>query len=145
LLLTPSNSGSHILFWSDGFVTLRRREDFTIYFSFEAGIVQWYSAGLRAGVRVPAWAGNFSLHHRVHSGSGAHSAFIRWVPGAPSLGVKWPGPEADHSPPSSAEVKNVWSYTSPLHYVSMVWCSVKNSTATTLLYHTSCDTHFKIR
>jgi hypothetical protein len=30
---------------------------------------------------------------------------IQWVPGAPSLGVKWPGREADHSPPTSAEVK----------------------------------------
>jgi hypothetical protein len=30
---------------------------------------------------------------------------IQWVPGAISLGVKRPGREADHSPPSSAEVK----------------------------------------
>jgi hypothetical protein len=30
---------------------------------------------------------------------------IQWVQGAPSLGVKWPGREANHSPPSSAEVK----------------------------------------
>jgi hypothetical protein len=37
---------------------------------------------------------------------------IQRVPGALSLGVKRPGSEADHSPPSSAEVKNVWSYTS---------------------------------
>jgi hypothetical protein len=37
---------------------------------------------------------------------------IQWVPGAPSLGVKWPGREADHSPPSKAEVKNVRIYTS---------------------------------
>jgi hypothetical protein len=28
------------------------------------------------------------------------------------VGVKWPGRQADHSPPSSAEVKNAWSYTS---------------------------------
>jgi hypothetical protein len=31
---------------------------------------------------------------------------IQRVPGALSLGVKRPGCEADHSPPSSAEVKN---------------------------------------
>jgi hypothetical protein len=37
---------------------------------------------------------------------------IKWVPGALSLGVKRPGREADHSLPSSAEVKNAWSYTS---------------------------------
>jgi len=33
------------------------------------------------------------------------------VPGAFFLGVKWPGREADHSPPS-AEVKNAWSFAS---------------------------------
>jgi hypothetical protein len=30
---------------------------------------------------------------------------IKWVPGALSLGVKRPGRETDHSPPSSAKVK----------------------------------------
>jgi len=35
---------------------------------------------------------------------------IQWVPGALSLGVKQPGHGMDHSPPSSAEVKNAWSY-----------------------------------
>jgi hypothetical protein len=30
---------------------------------------------------------------------------IHWVPAALSLGVKWPGHEADHSSPSRAEVK----------------------------------------
>jgi hypothetical protein len=30
---------------------------------------------------------------------------IQWVPGALSLEVKRPGHEADHSPPSSAEIK----------------------------------------
>jgi len=29
-----------------------------------------------------------------------------------SPGAKRPGREVDHSPPSSAEVKNAWSYTS---------------------------------
>jgi len=29
---------------------------------------------------------------------------IQWVPGVLSLGVNQPGHEADHSPPSSAEV-----------------------------------------
>jgi tRNA U34 5-methylaminomethyl-2-thiouridine-forming methyltransferase MnmC len=34
---------------------------------------------------------------------------IQWEPGALSLGVKRLSREADHSPPSSAEVKNVWT------------------------------------
>jgi len=31
---------------------------------------------------------------------------IQWVPGAISLQVERPGREADHSPPSSAEIKD---------------------------------------
>jgi len=34
------------------------------------------------------------------------------IPGALSLGLKWPRHEADHSPPSSAKIKNAWSNTS---------------------------------
>jgi hypothetical protein len=40
-------------------------------------MAQWYSTGLRArwsGVRVPPGTENFSLHHRVQTGSGAHPA-----------------------------------------------------------------------
>jgi len=42
------------------------------------------------------------------------------VMGYLSLGVKQPVHEADHSPPSSAKVKNVWSYNSTASYISMV-------------------------
>jgi hypothetical protein len=56
-------------------------------------------------VRFPAGAGNFSLHHRVQNGPGPTQPPIQWVPGALSLWVKRPGREADHSPPSSADVK----------------------------------------
>jgi hypothetical protein len=47
---------------------------------------------------------------------------IQWIRGALSLGVKRPGREADHSPPSSAEVKNAWNYTSnpPIRLHSVV-------------------------
>jgi hypothetical protein len=37
---------------------------------------------------------------------------IQWVPRGLSLRVKRPRRDADHSPPSSAEVKNAWNYTS---------------------------------
>jgi hypothetical protein len=50
---------------------------------------------------------------------------IQWVPGALSLWVKRPGREADHSPPSSNEVKNASSYTSIPQYTFIAWCSVK--------------------
>jgi hypothetical protein len=50
---------------------------------------------------------------------------IQWVPGSLSLGVKQPWREAHHSPQSSAEVKNAWSYNSTPQYAFMAWCSVK--------------------
>jgi hypothetical protein len=37
---------------------------------------------------------------------------LQWVPGNVYLGVKWLGREADRSPPTSAEVINMWIYTS---------------------------------
>jgi hypothetical protein len=56
-------------------------------------------------VRFPAGAGNFSLHHRLQNGSGAHPASYTVGTRGSFPGVKRPGCEADHSPPSSAEVK----------------------------------------
>jgi hypothetical protein len=50
---------------------------------------------------------------------------IQKVPGALSLGINRPGREADHSPTSSAEVKNARSYTSTPTSAFMAWCSVK--------------------
>jgi hypothetical protein len=44
---------------------------------------------------------------------------IQRVPGAPFPGVKRPGREADHSPPTSAEVKKMWIYTSTPSYAFM--------------------------
>jgi hypothetical protein len=41
---------------------------------------------------------------------------IQCVPGATSPGVKWPGRDAEQSPQSSAEVKNVWDYFSTSLY-----------------------------
>jgi hypothetical protein len=57
-----------------------------------------------SGVRFPVGTGNFSLHHRVENGSGAHPASYP-MGTSDSLAVKWPGREADHTPPSSVEFK----------------------------------------
>jgi hypothetical protein len=51
----------------------------------------------------------FTTASRKALGSTQHP--IQWVPGALSLGLKLPQREADHSPPSSVEVKNEWRYT----------------------------------
>jgi hypothetical protein len=63
-------------------------------------------------VRVPAEAGNFSIHHRVHIGSGACPVSCPIVTRGSSRGVKRPDREADHSPPTSVEIKNAWNYSS---------------------------------
>jgi hypothetical protein len=43
----------------------------------------------------------------------------QWVPGALSIRIKRPGHEANNTPPSSAEIKNIWSYTSTPPHVFM--------------------------
>jgi hypothetical protein len=57
------------------------------------------------GVRIPARAGNFSFDIVHRTALGPTQPPIQWVPGALSLEVKRPEREADHSPPSSVEVK----------------------------------------
>jgi hypothetical protein len=76
-------------------------------------------------VQFPAGLGIFLFTTVSRTALGPIQPPIQWVPGGLSLGVKRPGREADHSPPSSAEVKNAWSYNSTPQYVFMAWCSVK--------------------
>jgi hypothetical protein len=79
---------------------------YTVYdascYSTGAGIAQQYRQGL--GIVLITTASRSAL--------GPTQTPIQWVPGALSLGVKRPGREADQSPPTSAEVRNAWSYTS---------------------------------
>jgi hypothetical protein len=71
-------------------------------------ITQWYSDGLRAG-----WSGSESRQSlgiylfTTASRPALDRTYppIQWVPAAFLLWVKQPGRESDHSPPSSAEVK----------------------------------------
>jgi hypothetical protein len=64
------------------------------------------------GYRLDSWGSNpsrgkiflFSTTPRLVPGPTQPP--IQWVLGTLSLGVKWPGCETYHSPPSSAEVKN---------------------------------------
>jgi hypothetical protein len=61
------------------------------------------------------------LCHRVQTSSEAHSASSPWI-----LRVKHPGRKADHSPQSSAEVKNARGYVSTPQYVFIKGYSVKH-------------------
>jgi hypothetical protein len=76
--------------------------------AYTVGIAQWYSVGYglndqgfesRQGLEI------FLLTTTYIPALGPTQPPIKWVPGALSLGVKRPGHEAEHSPPSSAEVK----------------------------------------
>jgi hypothetical protein len=51
---------------------------------------------------------------------------IQWIQGALFASVKWPRREADHSPPSSSDVNNVWSCNSTPPYGFMARCLVKH-------------------
>jgi hypothetical protein len=63
---------------------------------------------------VESWQrmGTFLFSTASRPALGLTQPHIQWVPGVLFLGVKRPRCEADHSPPSSAVVKNAWSYTS---------------------------------
>jgi hypothetical protein len=70
------------------------------------------------GVRVPVGSKIFSSQRR-QTGSGAHPASYKIGTGDLSSAVKRPGREVDNSPPTSADVKKMWIYTSTPLYVFM--------------------------
>jgi hypothetical protein len=77
-------------------------------------------------VRFPEGTGNFCLHHRVQNGSEAHQASYPMGTRDTFMGVKQPGREADHSPPSSAEVKECVELYLHSQYAFMACCLVKH-------------------
>jgi hypothetical protein len=60
---------------------------------------------------------------------------IQWVPGALSLEVKRPGREADHSPPSSVEVKECVELYLHSPNLFMAWYLVKHRDFTFTVLH----------
>jgi hypothetical protein len=70
------------------------------------------------GVRVPVGSRIFSSPN-VQTGSGVHPTSYPMDTGVLSPGVKRQGREADHSPPTTAEVKNTWIYASSRPYAFM--------------------------
>jgi hypothetical protein len=64
------------------------------------------------GSSSPSRVRNFHFAISSRPALGSTQPPIKWVPGALSLGVKRQGREADHSPPTSAEVNKMWIYTS---------------------------------
>jgi len=62
--------------------------------------------------------------------------YILYLPPIQWVGVKRPGREADHVPPSSAEVESAWNCTTTSPYVFMTLYLVKHRDNFTLLYFT---------
>jgi hypothetical protein len=58
------------------------------------------------GVRVPVGSRILSSPKSSRPALGSTQPPIQWIPG-----IKRPGSEADHSPPTSAKVKKMWIYT----------------------------------
>jgi hypothetical protein len=93
----------------------RRRRDSAV------GIATVYGLDDRGVEFEPRWGQDFSLLPVVQTGSGVHPTSCLMGRGAFSPRVKRPGREADHSPPTSAEVKKTWVYTSRPSYAFMAW------------------------
>jgi hypothetical protein len=85
------------------------------------GIVNGFRVGGRGvGVPSPGIGENFSLLQNVQTSSGAHRAsYPMGTGGSSSREVKWLRNENDCSPPTSAEFKNTWIYTSTPPYAFM--------------------------
>jgi hypothetical protein len=82
-----------------GIIFLKRRDS-------SVGIALGYGLDDRgSSVRFPAGLGIFLFTTASRTVLGPTQPPIQWVPGDLSLGVKRPGREAGHTPPSSAEVK----------------------------------------
>jgi hypothetical protein len=77
--------------------------------SFGMGYIMLYQPSIGRAValwfNVFDWWDIFSLRHLFQTGSGAHPASYPVGTRGCCPGVKRPGRKADHSPPSSAEVK----------------------------------------
>jgi hypothetical protein len=90
------------------FVAFRNRDS-------SVGIATGYGLdNRRVGVRVPVGSRIFCPPRRPDRLWGSTQPPIQWVPG-----VKRQGREADHSPPTSAEVKKMWIYASTPPYAFM--------------------------
>jgi hypothetical protein len=85
-----------------------------------AGIATTYGLDDRGvGVRSPGRVKNFLFSKSFRSALRSTQPPIQLVPGDLSPGVKRPGREVDHSPPTSAEVKNTLIYISTPRWISM--------------------------
>jgi hypothetical protein len=79
----------------------------------------WLRAGRPRGrISNPGGGKHFHFSMSSRPALGPTQPPIQWVQRTLSPGVKRPGCEADHLPPTSAEVKKMWVYIHPLPHTS---------------------------
>jgi hypothetical protein len=102
--------------------------------------VLWRGYGLDDWGSIPGrWWVFFHFATATRPALGPIHLPIQWVTGALSSAVKRPVRETEHSPPSGAEVKNSWNYTTtpPIRFHDVVLIKQwmwRCGTATTLLF-----------
>jgi hypothetical protein len=93
------------------------------------GIATGYGMDVRMiGVRLPAGAGNYPLHHRIQTGSGAHPASFPIGSGSSFPGGKTAGAWSSPLTSTYCRGQRKYSYNStpPPPYVFMACCLVKH-------------------
>jgi hypothetical protein len=70
-----------------------------------------------------------------HTGFGVHPTSYKLCTGDSFPGVKRQGREADHSPPTSAEVKKMWIYTSTPPYDFMAYSQYEQISVDCMALH----------
>jgi hypothetical protein len=108
--------GDRRFFWGGGYETVPpKRSQYS----------DWLRAGRPRGrSSSPGGVKNFHSYMSCRPALGPTKPPIQWVPGALSPGVKQPGCEADHSLPTTAEVKKTLIYTSTSLYAFMALCLI---------------------
>jgi hypothetical protein len=135
------------LFWTDirkgngylvhvlGILTTKILIDCTSFIELKVGHIVWFE---NCHVLLYASSEGFRQFMKTSATLGPIQPPIQKIPGALSLGVKWPRHEADRSPQSSAEVKSAWSYTSTPQYAFTSWAQLKRRDLCLYLTWTNC-------
>jgi hypothetical protein len=80
----------------------------------------WLRAGRPRGrSSSPGTFKTFCFSKASRPALGSTQPLFQWVSGDFPPVVKWPGREADHLPPTSAEIQNMWIYISTPPYAFM--------------------------
>jgi hypothetical protein len=93
-----------------------RSRDSVVGIATSYGLDDW-----EVGVPSPGGVKNFLFSRSSRPALRSIQPTLQWVQGALSQGVKRPGREVDQSPPTSAQVKKMWIYTSAPPYAFMAW------------------------